>query len=355
MSFAHKYLQRRQLGLYPFVWSFVIAVGPSLSLAAGTIFSTGFEAPYAAGPLQGQPAGSPKWVTFGSGSSTATIESSIVNSGSQAVQVVKAGAVNTDRRWTVPVTGYPSQRYILIDWDMRVAQPSTLTGFGPFFGMEAYDATISPYLLGSLGVDATTGDVLYQAQDTGALTTTGSLVNFNQWYHYRLVMDFNTDTYRGYFNGALVASTGFVDRAFGLNHFTDADIAALAAAEDSVSQTLSATAWFDNYTVRDGLPGDYDLNGVVDSADYARWRSTFGNTVSPAGNLADGNGNGVVDATDYVVWRDNLGESLTSGAALSNGAVPEPTSLVLVLAAPCWILVLCQRIRDRSAGAAHRI
>jgi hypothetical protein len=319
------------------------ALGSSVCEAASTIFSTGFESPYVAGALQGQPAGSPSWVTFGTGGSTATVESSIVDSGSQAVQVVKAGAANTDRRWTVPVTGYPTQRYVLIDWDMRVSQPSNLTAFGPYFGMEAYDATVSPYVLGSLGVDATTSEVLYQAQGSGALTPTGALVNFNQWYHYRLVVDFSTDTYQGYLNGALVANTGFVDGGFGLNHFTDADIAALAAAGDSVSQNLSATAWFDNYTVRDGLPGDYDLNGTVDSADYARWKSTFGNSVSPAGNLADGNGNGKVDAADYIIWRDNLGASIASGSTLSGAAVPEPTGLSLVIPVLFWIQ--CERKR----------
>lgn len=345
----HTKLNSRRLLALVGVTSLLVVLAPASVRATGTIFSTGFESPYVAGALQGQPAASPAWVTFGTGGSSATVESSIVDSGTQAVQVTKAGAPNTDRRWTVPVTGYPTQRYVLIDWDMRVSQPSTLTGFGPFFGMETYDATISPYLLGSLGVDATTGDVLYQAQGSGALTETGYLATFNQWNHFRIVVDFSTDKYSGYFNGALVASSiGFVDGAFGLDHFTDADIAALAAAEDPVSQSLSATAWFDNYTVRDGLPGDYDLNGVVDAADYARWRTTFGNTVSPAGTLADGNGNGKVDAADYVVWRDNLGASVASGSALSSSVVPEPTTLALVLAGPCSVYLLGSRRRQRS-------
>ena len=50
--------------------------------------------------------------------------------------------------------------------------------YGPFFGVDTYDADVNPYVLGSLGVDAKTGDVLYQLQGTGDLTDTGFLVTF---------------------------------------------------------------------------------------------------------------------------------------------------------------------------------
>src|SRR3954463_12537499 len=113
---------------------FVFALSPLLCHAAGTVFSTGFESPYVLGPLQGQPSGSPAWVTAGSGTSTASVENTVVNSGTQAVQVVKAGAANSDRRWAVPVSGYPTQRYVLVDWDMRVSPSSILTGSGTGFG-----------------------------------------------------------------------------------------------------------------------------------------------------------------------------------------------------------------------------
>jgi hypothetical protein len=323
------------------------------AVAASTILSTGFENPYVPGALQGQPTNPPKWVASGN-SSTATIQSSVVQSGLQAVRVDKAPgtpSVSTDRRWAVPVSGYPTQRFVIVDWDMRVSQPTNLTAFGPFFGVESYDADASAHLLGSLGVDATTGDVLYQHQGDGFLTETGTVVSFNQWHHYRLVLDFagsTPDTYRGYVDGALVASTGFVDRAFGLDNFTDADITTFAAAGDTVSTGLAASAFFDNFVVRDGLLGDYDFDGDVDNADYTRWRTTFGNNVSPSGNVADGNANGKVDGADYVIWRHNFGANLASGSGVGSTLIPEPQNWVPLLSAGPIVCFAVRRRRGRS-------
>jgi hypothetical protein len=41
------------------------------------------------------------------------------------------------------------------------------------------------------------------------------------------------------------------------------------------------------------LPGDYNHNGVVDTANYTVWRDSLGQT--GAGLAADGNGNGVIE------------------------------------------------------------
>ncbi|HEX2477215.1 MAG TPA: hypothetical protein VHK01_20840 [Lacipirellulaceae bacterium] len=62
------------------------------------------------------------------------------------------------------------------------------------------------------------------------------------------------------------------------------------------------------------VPSDYNGDGVVDAADYVVWRKYDG---SQAG---------------YDLWRANFGATVGSGAeASSNAAVPEPTTLFIVL------------------------
>ena len=60
------------------------------------------------------------------------------------------------------------------------------------------------------------------------------------------------------------------------------------------------------------LPGDYNYNGIVDTADYTIWQDTRGSAVD---FRADGDGNGIIDEADYDVWRDNFGATLPIGGA----------------------------------------
>jgi autotransporter-associated beta strand protein len=63
-----------------------------------------------------------------------------------------------------------------------------------------------------------------------------------------------------------------------------------------------------------GLPGDYNVDGKVDAADYVVWRKNPG--AFP------------VDA--YSTWRANFGNPPGGGAAVSPSAVPEPGAIMLV-------------------------
>jgi hypothetical protein len=71
------------------------------------------------------------------------------------------------------------------------------------------------------------------------------------------------------------------------------------------------------------LPGDYNNNGIVDAADYVVWRKGLGTMYTQS---------------DYEVWRAHFGQAAGSGAgAIANTAVPEPTTLgLLMLAATAW-------------------
>jgi hypothetical protein len=88
--------------------------------------------------------------------------------------------------------------------------------------------------------------------------------------------------------------------------------------------------------------GDYDLDGVVSVADYARWKARYGSTDA----AADGNGNGIVDAADYTVWRNNLGMGV-SAASQPAAEVPEPHLAIVGL---LTLLVIRRRtIREHSS------
>jgi hypothetical protein len=77
-----------------------------------------------------------------------------------------------------------------------------------------------------------------------------------------------------------------------------------------------------------GLPGDYNLNGVVDAPDYVIWRKLYGSQTYLA---ADGDLSGTVDEVDYDFWRSRFGNTLGVG---SDAAVPEAsTALLLCIAA----------------------
>lgn len=218
----------------------------------------GFEAPdYSLAILEGQfgstngGLGSAPWVQSPlSGTSTAVVQDSVVASGSQAVQVDRAA--NSDDRWSVPITGAPAERFVCIEWDMLVNQSST-AGFGPFFGIEAYDDdATSIRRMGSLGVDAATGEVLYTQRDDGVqegflIPLPGATVDFGDWNSFRMVLDYDTDDAYMFLNNDLLLVTPFEQD--GADQFTDADITAIAASFDPASQSATGTAYFDNYFV----------------------------------------------------------------------------------------------------------
>ncbi len=76
-----------------------------------------------------------------------------------------------------------------------------------------------------------------------------------------------------------------------------------------------------------GPAGDYNNNGTVDAADYVLWRNG-----GPLANEVDTPGN--VNAADYTEWRSRFGNPAGSGASTAaNAAIPEPSTLVLLIVA----------------------
>lgn len=86
-------------------------------------------------------------------------------------------------------------------------------------------------------------------------------------------------------------------------------------------------------------PGDYNQDGLINSADYDVWSAAYGTT--GADLREDGNYDGVVDAADYTIWRD-------AAHSTPNAAVPEPKTLFSAIFMASFVFVRSSRIR-RSA------
>lgn len=89
--------------------------------------------------------------------------------------------------------------------------------------------------------------------------------------------------------------------------------------------------------------GDYNLNGVVDAADYVLWRDTLSQTASPFGSGADGNANGTIDSGDFDFWRARFGNTAGTGTISAGFSVPEPGGFALLV-----ITVLTGRLLRRK-------
>ncbi|MEM8943649.1 MAG: PEP-CTERM sorting domain-containing protein [Planctomycetota bacterium] len=304
-------LLRASLLVYLLATSF--SVGSTWATTA-IVDAGGFEG-FSLGNLVGQ-AG---WAGAGGGGGSATLQNTTVESGSRAVRVDRAAL--SDDRWAMPVggQGFPNNRYILVEWDMNVTATGAPNGtFGPFLGVDTYKAPSGFSVLGALGVDATTGDVLYQQQNSGFIAETGMTVDFGEWNSFAMLLDFEDDEYTMFLNDSFVLTTGFVDGA--ASTFTDADIAAFAAGGDPNSQNQTGTAYFDNFRVLDISLADFDIDGDVDGDDFETW--DFAYAVSADG---DTNSDGDTDGDDFLLLqRDSDAAAPLAGLVTS---VPEPSTM----------------------------
>ena len=109
---------------------------------------------------------------------------------------------------------------------------------------------------------------------------------------------------------------------------------------DNMVNGEDVTTWLGLKSTADGktfAPGDTDLNGSVEFADFLNLSGNFGQ----AGNWGDGNFDGAngVDFADFLALSGNFG----AGAAATQ-SVPEPTAAQLFLATA---VALCSTLRRR--------
>ena len=92
---------------------------------------------------------------------------------------------------------------------------------------------------------------------------------------------------------------------------------------------------------------DFNLDGVIDGADFSIWRANMGMETAASFEQGDANGDGIVDGADYVIWRHTLGSATSLGAFASSGigesGVPEPTTIVMLLIAVAMTCLLRRR------------
>jgi hypothetical protein len=92
----------------------------------------------------------------------------------------------------------------------------------------------------------------------------------------------------------------------------------------------------------EGVPGDYNSNGVVDAADYVVWKNAGSTATLPNDSTP-----GVVDASDYATWQANFGKTSSGSGSLSDhAAVPEP-ALFGVLAVALFGSIFARRPAGR--------
>jgi hypothetical protein len=107
-----------------------------------------------------------------------------------------------------------------------------------------------------------------------------------------------------------------------------------ATGDDHLSHLRYIGEWLGDLqdTAAPQIPGDYTGDGLVNAADYTKWRDTWSRFNTDLS--ADGNDNGAIDTGDYAVWSAAYGNA----AAGPNLTIPEPTPLTLVVAGAmvCW-------------------
>ena len=120
----------------------------------------------------------------------------------------------------------------------------------------------------------------------------------------------------------------------GQNHngfFTGARVWQGATPVNGLSASLQVT----------GTEADFNLNGIVDGADFLIWQRSVGLASGATRALGDANADGAVNQFDLAIWRGQFG---TAGI-VPVASVPEPATIGGALLAGASLLPLARRRR----------
>lgn len=198
---------------------------------------------------------------------------------------------------------------------------------------------------------------------TGATVNTTGVLNFNQVILGILYDDLSlaaTDKILGSIGDyGLTSDRGLALAGVGAT----GDFLRVSADGKSLTYRLTATGGqMQQFRVLTGFtgPGDFNADGIVNSADLTIWKTAFG-TASTAG---DANGDGITDGADFMIWQSNNGSGVAYGSAVaatvatmpavtpSISAIPEPSSAALLACGLATAVVRASRIGARRGKKA---
>jgi hypothetical protein len=164
--------------------------------------------------------------------------------GSQSLQVSQF-QTTLGSWWFQPVSFTPSgaNQIVKVAWQMNwTGAIGGSSQFGPFFGIDAYGNS----RIGGAGIDASTGEFLYEAVVSNNPTFVVGPTIGTGWHSYELDFNYSTHTYSALVDSVTEASNiNFITG--GVSTFTDADVAALQ--DDQANPNPNGKAFFDHLTI----------------------------------------------------------------------------------------------------------
>jgi PEP-CTERM motif-containing protein len=193
----------------------------------------------------------------------------------------------------------------------------------------AYNPSVSPYIYALYGafVSPSTINKLYVLNANNYSVVKQIDLSTSLQTGRDIALDKNGNLFMSQYGGTGTAGAS-IDFLPAANVLNPATLTNNSSVDWYTSTTLASFSGLDIGFGPTGVAGDYNGNGIVDTADYTTWRDHLGQTFSlPNRNPLS---SGPISQSDYDFWKSRFGA--TSGAgSLSSSAVPEPTSLALLV------------------------
>ena len=115
------------------------------------------------------------------------------------------------------------------------------------------------------------------------------------------------------------------------------------ANEDNEVDGKDLSIWKSLFHPTEPPSSDYDEDGDIDGADFLTWQQGYGVSSLAANAHGDSDRDGDVDGADLTIWQAEFGNQ-ANGDTPQITAVPEPRSIVLVLAAAVAAAVVSRHL-----------